>query len=84
MRWMVVTMQSKKWVKSEDVEKAHSSSLTAVRELKMIQFLNTATDKPNWQTKVWDEKITAKWRSEVPEEFMTTKMMDWVGFCSPQ
>lgn len=46
----------------------------------MIQFLNMATDKHDWQSKVWDEEITNKWRAEVPEEVMTRKMMDWVGF----
>ncbi|KAJ2911781.1 hypothetical protein MD484_g8633, partial [Candolleomyces efflorescens] len=34
------------------------------RELTMLRFINTVTDKPDWVTKVFDETIIAKWKEE--------------------
>lgn len=36
-----------------------------VREYMIMELVNTITDKPNWQQKVLDETIVAKWRTEV-------------------
>ncbi|KAH7126646.1 hypothetical protein B0J11DRAFT_549549 [Dendryphion nanum] len=35
-----------------------------VRELSMLQLINSITDKPNWWKKVFDEEIIAKWHQE--------------------
>ncbi|KAJ2911614.1 hypothetical protein MD484_g8801, partial [Candolleomyces efflorescens] len=35
-----------------------------LRELTMLRFINTVTDKPDWVTKVLDETIIAKWKEE--------------------
>ncbi|KAJ3569056.1 hypothetical protein NP233_g5304 [Leucocoprinus birnbaumii] len=36
-----------------------------VRELKMLDFMNTVTDKQEWETKVCDESIVEKWKEEM-------------------
>ncbi|KAL3435408.1 hypothetical protein BDV09DRAFT_184994 [Aspergillus tetrazonus] len=36
-----------------------------VRELYMMRIMEAVTDKPNWDTKVWNKEITDKWRSEI-------------------
>ncbi|KAK4443544.1 hypothetical protein QBC34DRAFT_416930 [Podospora aff. communis PSN243] len=41
-----------------------SSSGVTLREQRMMSFINTITDKPDWETKVFDDKIVAKWREE--------------------
>jgi hypothetical protein len=41
-----------------------SSSGVTLREQRMMAFINTITDKPDWETKVFDDKIVAKWREE--------------------
>jgi hypothetical protein len=38
-----------------------------LRELRMVNFINQVTDKPDWQRKVFDEAIIAKWRKEGEE-----------------
>lgn len=35
-----------------------------VREQRMLAFIDRISDKPNWETKVFDETILAKWREE--------------------
>ncbi|KAJ3524093.1 hypothetical protein NMY22_g11158 [Coprinellus aureogranulatus] len=47
----------------ENVKKAFLPILT-VRELLMLRFMNVVTDKSGWQTKVFDDEIVAKWRTE--------------------
>jgi hypothetical protein len=47
-----------------------SGSLTvplAVRELAMMNIMETLTDKDDWHKKVFDERIVAKWREEARE-----------------
>ncbi|KAL4819753.1 hypothetical protein BDW67DRAFT_123132 [Aspergillus spinulosporus] len=31
----------------------------------MMQIMEAITDKPNWDTKIWNKDITEKWRSEI-------------------
>lgn len=31
----------------------------------MMQIMESITDKPNWQEKVFNEEITEKWRKEI-------------------
>lgn len=46
----------------------------------MMQIMNVITDKPEWERKVFDEHIIAKWREEVATSGhdATPKMMDWI------
>lgn len=46
----------------------------------MMQVMNTITDKPNWERKVFDETITNKWREEIAQsgQDVTPKMMNWI------
>ncbi|THC93468.1 hypothetical protein EYZ11_007053 [Aspergillus tanneri] len=49
-------------------------------EVSMMQIMNAITDKPDWDRKIFEESITAKWRMEVlgSSNEITPKMMDWV------
>jgi hypothetical protein len=40
------------------------SELLPVREVFMMAIMNSLTDKPNWERKVFDEDIVARWRRE--------------------
>ncbi|KAI2775650.1 hypothetical protein F4815DRAFT_504153 [Daldinia loculata] len=40
-----------------------SDGLT-LREIRMMGFINQISDKPNWEEKVFDETIVAKWKEE--------------------
>jgi hypothetical protein len=41
--------------------------------------METITDKPNWQEKIFNDAITAKWREEIQdEETVTEAMMDYI------
>ncbi len=47
----------------------------------MIEIMNRITDKVGWDVKVFDEKITQRWRKEAMEvegRDVSEKMMDWV------
>ncbi|OAX79565.1 hypothetical protein ACJ72_06117, partial [Emergomyces africanus] len=55
--------------------------LTPVRELTMLQIMNTITDKPSWEHKVFSPDITSKWRDEVKalgDMDVSEGMMDWI------
>jgi hypothetical protein len=43
------------------------SDLLPVRELAMMNIMDRLTDKPDWEKKVFDEEIVAKWRKEAME-----------------
>lgn len=61
-----------------------------VRELSMIRIINAITEKPDWEKKVFDDALVAKWRAEadpicaIPEVEghapvgMTEKTWDWI------
>ncbi|KAL8848574.1 MAG: hypothetical protein Q9221_006407 [Calogaya cf. arnoldii] len=36
-----------------------------MRDYVIMELVNTITDKPDWQSKVFDEGIVAKWRTEI-------------------
>ncbi len=38
--------------------------LITLRELSMMRWMNTVTDKPDWDVKIFDETIVAKWKAE--------------------
>ncbi|KAJ5635052.1 uncharacterized protein N7484_008365 [Penicillium longicatenatum] len=50
------------------------------REILMMRVMNTITDKPAWDQKVFDEQITAKWREEISQsgQDVSSRMMDWI------
>ncbi|KAI0440696.1 hypothetical protein F4803DRAFT_459480 [Xylaria telfairii] len=58
-----------------------------LREVRMMEFMNQITDKPEWERKVLDEEIVNKWREEAlgpqaqemnldGDVYMTEKMFD--------
>ncbi|KLJ13155.1 hypothetical protein EMPG_09426 [Blastomyces silverae] len=54
---------------------------TPIREFTMLQIMNTITDKPGWEKKIFSPDITQKWREEVMahrDMDVSEKMMDWV------
>ncbi|KAJ9490778.1 hypothetical protein VN97_g2475 [Penicillium thymicola] len=46
----------------------------------MMRVMNTITDKPQWDQKVFDNEITTKWRDEISQsgQDVTPTMMDWI------
>ncbi|KAK2809590.1 hypothetical protein FQN50_003644 [Emmonsiellopsis sp. PD_5] len=55
--------------------------LTPVREFVMLRVMNSITDKPGWENKVFDTNITAKWKEEImgnEDIDFTVEMWDWV------
>ncbi|KAH6891808.1 hypothetical protein BKA70DRAFT_1571941 [Coprinopsis sp. MPI-PUGE-AT-0042] len=48
----------------DDVGGRATLPLTTLREFSMLQFMNAVTDKKGWQTKVFDDHITEKWKKE--------------------
>ncbi|KAJ5141692.1 hypothetical protein N7476_004450 [Penicillium atrosanguineum] len=61
-------------------EDAYDGFLYTFREILMMRVMNTITDKPDWDRKVFDESITNKWRQEVSEsgQDISKAMMDWI------
>jgi hypothetical protein len=41
-----------------------NSDVLPVRELAMMSIMDRLTDKPDWEKKVFDEEIVAKWKKE--------------------
>ncbi|RMJ25587.1 hypothetical protein PHISP_03556 [Aspergillus sp. HF37] len=58
----------------------HVSRLTTYREILMMQVMNSITEKPEWDRKVFDDGITSKWCKEISGsgKDVTPKMMDWI------
>ncbi|KAF2007253.1 hypothetical protein P154DRAFT_614663 [Amniculicola lignicola CBS 123094] len=49
-----------------------------VRELAMLSLMNTLTDKPNWNQKIFNEEIVRKWRKEALDmPLISEKAWDW-------
>ncbi|KAB8207087.1 hypothetical protein BDV34DRAFT_234414 [Aspergillus parasiticus] len=50
------------------------------REILIMRVINAITDEPEWNRKVFDEAITAKWRSEIvaSHKDITPNMIDWI------
>ncbi|KAL4909565.1 hypothetical protein BDW74DRAFT_83181 [Aspergillus multicolor] len=46
----------------------------------MMRIMNAITDKPDWDKKVFNGNITAKWREEIAQsdQDVSVKMMDWI------
>ncbi|RHZ68273.1 DUF4246 domain-containing protein [Aspergillus thermomutatus] len=62
------------------LESSLAERLNTHREILMMRALNSITDKPDWEKKVFDEEITAKWRKEIMDsgEDVTPNMMNWI------
>ncbi|OQE21645.1 hypothetical protein PENSTE_c011G02177 [Penicillium steckii] len=58
----------------------YPGDLVTHREILMMQVMNNITEKPEWNEKVFDEKITTRWRNEIAQsgQDVTIKMMDWI------
>ena len=41
------------------------SNMLPVREVTMMQIMDSLTDKPGWERKVFDDEIVEKWRKEI-------------------
>ena len=47
----------------------------------MMKMMNLLTEKPEWDRKVFDDDILAKWRSESlsqPNSVLSDRCVDWV------
>lgn len=55
---------------------------STVRERTMLALMDSITDKPEWDRKVFDQSIIQKWRQEAVDSDMdvSDKMLDWVCF----
>ncbi|KAL4861494.1 hypothetical protein BDV12DRAFT_65032 [Aspergillus spectabilis] len=63
----------------KNIKDGYVGYLYTVKELAMMQIMETITDKPNWQEKVFNEEITEKWRKEIQDgEKVTESMMDYI------
>ncbi|KAH8427366.1 DUF4246 domain-containing protein [Aspergillus melleus] len=64
----------------EDVEYGRTSRAYVHREILMMQVMNSITDKPEWERKVFDDQIITKWRDKVAAsgQDITPNMMDWI------
>lgn len=48
-------------------------------EIAMLAVVDSITEKPNWQNKIFDESIVQKWRSEATAmPLISSKAWDWV------
>ncbi|QRD82220.1 hypothetical protein F9C07_2277506 [Aspergillus flavus] len=63
-----------------DIEGGWVDRINVHREILMMRVMNTITDKPDWDKKVFDEAITSKWREEIAQsgQDVTPKMMDYI------
>ncbi|RFU23923.1 hypothetical protein B7463_g12415, partial [Scytalidium lignicola] len=62
-----------------DIEDGHVSlPLLTLRELDMIRIMENITEKPNWDSKVFDTAITSRWKEEALGNNVTKAMMNWV------
>lgn len=52
-----------------------------MREMNMIKWMNTLTDLPNWERKIFDPDFTFEWKSAklLMGGDVTRTMVDWVG-----
>ncbi|KAK2749298.1 hypothetical protein FQN55_003623 [Onygenales sp. PD_40] len=66
----------------KDIEYTKAAlQLTPVREFVMLRVMNSITDKPGWENKVFNTDITAKWKEEIMGNEaidFTVEMWDWV------
>lgn len=57
-----------------------SGSPLCVREITMVGVMRELMEKPDWDRKVFDEQIIAKWRKEALQNFnLSEKLWDYVS-----
>lgn len=59
------------------------AAVLPTREYTMMEVMNRLTDKPGWETKVFNSVIVEKWKAEVlamPEQDISEKMFDYVCY----
>ncbi|KAF9891939.1 hypothetical protein FE257_002902 [Aspergillus nanangensis] len=63
-----------------DLDSGAACRINIFREIVMMRVMNTITDKPEWDRKVFDKEIVAKWTDEISalKADITPKMIDWV------
>ncbi|KGO68163.1 Protein of unknown function DUF4246 [Penicillium italicum] len=63
-----------------ELQEGYLNDLVTHREVLMMRVVNTITDKPQWDQKVFNKDITTKWRDEIAQsgQDVTPKMMDWI------
>ncbi|KAL3490985.1 hypothetical protein BJX62DRAFT_225529 [Aspergillus germanicus] len=63
-----------------DIEDGYCGYTFTVRELLMMQIMESVTDKPDWEKKVFNEEITNKWREEIAQSGrdVTDKMIEYI------
>ncbi|KAF7970375.1 hypothetical protein HWV62_24227 [Athelia sp. TMB] len=59
-----------------DNEESNQLKLTTLREIAMMRFMNEVTDKQEWDRKVFDDTIVAKWKSETLSASDPTNQQD--------
>ncbi|QGA19153.1 hypothetical protein EYB26_006841 [Talaromyces marneffei] len=54
--------------------------LRTKREILMMRIMNTITDKPDWDRKIYNPDITSKWATEIVDSGadVTPKMLEWI------
>ena len=56
-------------------------TILTVRELNMMEMMDKITDKPDWNKKVFDDKLVRRWREEAlatEDRDVSEAMLDWV------
>ncbi|KAH8797931.1 hypothetical protein F5884DRAFT_814113 [Xylogone sp. PMI_703] len=64
----------------DDDEEA-ALDLTPLREFTMLRIMDSITDKPNWNEKVFNETISEKWKHEMvhaEDRDVTEAMANWI------
>ena len=49
------------------------------RELAMLRVMNSITDRPGWETKIFDDEIAALWKAEA---IASEELMSWRAWAS--
>lgn len=63
---------------SQELEGGFGNRRLTVREIAMLRVMNALTDKPNWNSKIFDEAIVAKWKEEALKmRFISEKTWEW-------
>ncbi|KAL2827946.1 hypothetical protein BDW59DRAFT_159904 [Aspergillus cavernicola] len=65
---------------SDDITGGCCGYIFTLRELLMMQIMESITNKPDWDKKVWNEEITNKWRKELSEsgKDVTEPMINYI------
>ncbi|KAJ0421278.1 hypothetical protein BJY00DRAFT_300939 [Aspergillus carlsbadensis] len=64
----------------EQLEGEYLDGALTTREITMMRIMNSITDKPGWDEKVFDDTITTKWRAELLQsgQDVSERMINWI------